>query len=341
LLENRLSRGAFLADRLEAVMLIAGQLAVSLENALLYENLEQRVREKTRELSQAQAGLVTAARHAGMAEIATNVLHNVGNILNSVNVSAELVRGRLRHSKGRGLSRAVQLMAEHAADLGDYLTRDARGKLLPGYLNELAQALARERQDMADELENLTRSIDHIKDVVATQQSHAVRSNMAEPVQLCELVEDALRITADSLWRSQIAVTREFAQVPVARLDRARVLQILVNLISNARDAIEAKPTGGHRIALRVGMAGESALRVVVEDEGEGVPAEHLTRIFAHGFTTRKSGHGFGLHSCALAAQQMGGTLTAHSDGPGRGATFTLELPIETAGGAPVPAPCA
>jgi two-component system, NtrC family, sensor kinase len=107
------------------------------------------------------------------------------------------------------------------------------------------------------------------------------------------------------------------------------VLQILVNLISNASHALENAPGEANQITLTVDAAGGSNLRVSVRDEGEGIPAQNLTRIFAHGFTTRKSGHGFGLHSCALAARQMGGTLTAHSDGPGRGATFTLELPME------------
>ena len=330
LLENQLSRGAFLADRLDAVLLIAGQLAVSLENALLYEKLEQRVHEQTQQLREAQAELVAAARNAGMAEIATNVLHNVGNVLNSVNVSAGLVSNTLRSSRAQGLSQAVRLMTEHKADLGDFLVGDDRGRMLPEYLGMLAQALAEEQQGMADELQHLTRSIDHIKDVVATQQSYAVRSSFVEPIQICDLVEDALRLNGDSLASNHITVAKEFAKVPVLRLDRARVLQILVNLVSNARNAMEGAAAGSKLLTLRVAMGGESFLRVSVRDEGEGIAAENLTRIFAHGFTTRKTGHGFGLHSCALAARQMGGNLTAHSEGTGHGATFTLELPVET-----------
>jgi len=335
LLENQLSRGAFLADRLDAVMLIAGQLAVSLENALLYEKLEQRVHEQTQQLREAQAELVAAARGAGMAEIATNVLHNVGNILNSVNVSADLVSNTLRGSKAQGLAQAVRLMTEHKADLINFLVRDERGRMLPEYLGMLAQALAEEQQGMADELQHLTRSIDHIKDVVATQQSYAVRSSFVEPIQIRDLVEDALRLNGASLASSRITVAKEFAQVPVLRLDRARVLQILVNLISNARNAMEGAATGSKLLSLRVAMDGQSFLRVSVRDEGEGIAADNLTRIFSHGFTTRKTGHGFGLHSCALAARQMGGNLTAHSEGMGHGATFTLELPVETLEGAP------
>jgi len=291
------------------------------------ENLELRVQE----LHQTQSELVATARQAGMAEMATNVLHNVGNILNSVNVSADLVGSTLRTSRAPGLMRAVQLMDAHAADLGNFLTRDDKGKLLPGYLSGIAHALAQEQQDMVKELGHLTRSIDHIKDVVATQQSYAGVSSVIVPVQICDLAEDALRMNGGALARHQVTVVKEFAEVPVVRLDRARVLQILVNLISNAKNAMAGMTGGAHRITLRVDVAAGSSLRVSVKDEGEGITEENLTRIFAHGFTTRKAGHGFGLHSCALAARQMGGALTAHSDGPGKGATFTLELPINAA----------
>jgi signal transduction histidine kinase len=106
------------------------------------------------------------------------------------------------------------------------------------------------------------------------------------------------------------------------------VLQILVNLISNATRAMEAVTDRPRRLTLRLQASGAS-LRVCVRDDGEGISPENLTRIFAHGFTTRKTGHGFGLHSCALAARQMGGILTAQSEGPGKGATFTLEFPVD------------
>src|SRR6185369_9978389 len=242
--------------------------------------------------------------------------------------SAGLVTNVLRGSRAQAVSRAVQLMHDHAGNLGDFLTRDDKGRKLPAYLYRVSQALALEQQHMLAELVHLTRSIDHIRDVVATQQSHAVGTSLIEAAQICDLAEDALRMSGDALARGQVTVVREFAQVPVARLDRARVLQILVNLISNATAAMENPAPGPRTMTLRVDLAGASRLRVSLIDQGEGIPPENLTRIFAHGFTTRKAGHGFGLHSCALAAQQMGGTLAAHSDGHGKGATFTLELPV-------------
>ena len=313
-----------------AVRVIRSHAVINRVNGELH-SANERLERRGQELHQTQSELVATARQAGKAEMATNVLHNVGNILNSVNVSADLVSRRLSTSRASGLMRAVQLMDENAADLGDFLTLDDKGKLLPGYLRGIAHALAQEQQGMAQELERLTRSVDHIADVVTRQQSNAGGGIfLVEPLQICDLVEDALRMNSDSLARHRITVVKEFAQVPVMRLDQTQVLQILVNLISNAKNAMTGVAGGSHQITLRVDVVAGSSLRISVKDEGEGIPEENLARIFAHGFTTRKAGHGFGLHSCALAARQMGGALTAHSDGPGQGATFTLELPINT-----------
>jgi NO-binding membrane sensor protein with MHYT domain len=302
----------------------------ALNNARLARALEK----ITLELKEAQGELLTNARQAGMAEIANNVLHNIGNVLNSVNVSAGLIGNRVRDSKTQGLAKAVQLMNEHAADLGDFFTRDEKGKTLPGYLNKIVAALADEKQSIAQELDSLTKSIDHIKDIVATQQSYSGATSLTEAVQINDLMEDALRMNTASITRHKITVLKDFADMPLLLLDRHLVLQILVNLIGNAKHAMDAVPDRSHQITLRVRVAepvdGER-LSIRVEDDGEGIAPENMTRLFAHGFTTRKNGHGFGLHSCALAAKEMLGTITAHSDGLGKGAAFTLDLPVNRA----------
>ncbi|HEV7914136.1 MAG TPA: sensor histidine kinase, partial [Albitalea sp.] len=290
---------------------------------------------QAREQQAAQRQLLENARQAGMAEIATNVLHNVGNVLNSVNVSAELIAGKVRDSEAAGLERAVKLLDQHAADIGNYLTLDPRGRLLPGYLAQLVLALAEERRSIADELAVLTKSVKHIKEIVATQQSYAGPSSLVESVQLCDLIEDALRIDAGAVSGRDVVVMRRFSRVPELMLDKHRVLLILVNLIGNARHAMQRVPGVHHELGLAVNVVGDSTLQVIVSDTGEGIASDNLTRIFAHGFTSKKDGHGFGLHSCVLAAREMGGTLKAHSDGPGLGAVFTLELPLRTAATTP------
>ncbi|HVZ45077.1 MAG TPA: AAA family ATPase [Ramlibacter sp.] len=330
LLENRQGRAAFNAKRLDAVMLVAGQLAVSLANALLYENLEERVRSRTRELEHTQAQLVDTARRAGKAEIAANVLHNVGNILNSINVSASVVRRTIGESRSQGLAQAVDLLAEHARDLGRFFESDPRGKVFLQYLRGLVEALRTERQEALADLDRVIRSVEHISYVVATQQSHTGPSSLLETALPQALTEEALRMSAPALSRSGARVERRYEEVSPLPLDKPRLLQVLVNLITNAAQALQAVPESSRVLTLRTAIVSDEAgrrLLIAVEDAGEGISAENLKLLFAHGFTTRKEGHGFGLHSSALAAMEMGGRLVAHSDGPGRGAIFTLELP--------------
>jgi len=283
------------------------------------------------ELQEAQSELMATARKAGMAEIATNVLHNVGNVLNSVNISAGVLLGLVRDSKVQGVFRTVQLLNEHANDIGEYLTRDAKGMLLPGYLDKLAGALTEERQTILAELTELTKRVDHIKDIVATQQSFAGTASVIEPVRIDDLFKEALRINEEMIERHKVTVIQEVAELPMLPIDKGRVLQILINLTRNAAHAMGAGDSmhgATRRLTLSAEQTEPGKLRLSVADEGEGISPENLTRIFSHGFTTSRSGRGFGLHSCALAAKEMGGTLTATSPGVGKGATFILELPI-------------
>jgi PAS domain S-box-containing protein len=282
------------------------------------------------EMARLNRELVDASRQAGMAEIATGVLHNVGNVLNSVNVSTTLVLERLKKSKASSLGKSVALLREHRGHLGEFLTTDPKGSKLPGFLEALAGHLAGEQAALVQEMQSLQQNVDHIKQIVAMQQAFAKVSGVLEPVSLRSLVEDALQMAATGLQRHQIEIFREFADVPPVLTDRHKVLQILVNLISNAKHALEARPEG-RRLTLRVSRDDDQSVRVEVADNGAGIARENLTRIFQHGFTTKKQGHGFGLHSGANAAQELGGSLTAHSDGPGHGASFTLNLPVQPA----------
>jgi PAS domain S-box-containing protein len=283
------------------------------------------------ELQTAHAQLLEASRQGGMAEVATNVLHNVGNVLNSVNVSATVVADSLRKSKVVGLGRLVGLLREHEHDLGTFISSDPRGRQLPLYLAQLAEHLQADQQASLKELDLLRSHIEHIREIVTMQQTYAKVSAIKELVRVSDLVEDSLRLNLGALTRHGVELVREFQDLPPLRLEKHKVLQILVNLISNAKYACDDVPGDDKRLILRVGTRSETGrVYIAVNDNGVGIPKENLTRIFNHGFTTRASGHGFGLHGSALAAREMGGSLTVHSDGPGTGATFTLELPLQT-----------
>ena len=278
------------------------------------------------ELERVHRQLLDASRLAGMAEVATNVLHNVGNVLNSVNVSASRVGERLRKSKAAGLAKVASLLSEHAADLATFIANDERGKRLPAYLSQLAEQLGADQTIALEELAALQTHIEHIKETVAMQQSYAKLCGVTETVSVTALVEDCLRMNTGALTRHGVSVTREIAEMAPITVDKHKVLQILVNLVRNAKYACDESGRPDRRVSVRVADGG-TTVRVSVIDNGVGITAADMPRLFSHGFTTRKSGHGFGLHSAALAARELGGTLTAQSDGPGRGATFILELP--------------
>jgi signal transduction histidine kinase len=277
------------------------------------------------ELERTHQQLVEASRQRGMAEVATNVLHNVGNVLNSVNVSASLVTDSIKSAPGASMARVAALLREHESDLGSYITSDPKGRHIPALLEELAQGWLARQEVVVKELESLRTNIDHIKEIVAMQQSHARVKSAPEMVSIGDLVEESLRMNASGLVKDHVRIVREFEPVAPVSVEKHKVLQILINLVRNAKHACEGLADDKKRMTLRIAEL-DGRIRVSVSDNGAGIAAENLTRIFSHGFTTRKDGHGFGLHSGALAAAELGGSLSAHSDGPGRGATFTLEF---------------
>jgi PAS domain S-box-containing protein len=292
--------------------------------AVIEDITERRLAEQ--ELERVHKQLLVASRQAGMAEVATNVLHNVGNVLNSVNVSASIVSERIRKSKCTGLARVAALLREHAPDPSAFLT-GPQGRHLPVYLQELSAELIAERDVAIEELSLLRGNVEHINEIVAMQQSYAHRGGVVGMVDICTLVEDSLRMNEGAISRHGITLVRDFQEVPQIMVDKHKVLQILVNVIRNAKYACDESKSAEKRVTVRV-RASNGTMRIGVTDTGCGIPPENLERIFSHGFTTRKDGHGFGLHSCALAAKDLGGSLLAESAGPGQGATFTLTLPL-------------
>ncbi len=292
-----------------------------------HENITARVLAEA-ELEKSLRSLLENSRQAGMAEVATSVLHNVGNVLNSVNVASSLLAERLRKSKLTSLSKVGDLLRLHGDDLPGFLTDDPKGRQLPGFLIKLAAHVTLERESALKELAQLQDHIEHIKDIVNMQQGYAKVSGVPERLLVSELVEDALKLNSSSLARHDILVIRDYQNIPPVTLERHKILQILVNLVRNAKQACEEAGPAEKRITLGVSSA-DGRVSFVVSDNGGGIAPENITRIFAHGFTTKPGGHGFGLHSAALAAGEMGGSLTVRSDGAGRGATFILELPVQ------------
>ena len=286
------------------------------------------IKESEAKLTELHRQYVDASREAGMAEVATSVLHNVGNVLNSVNISHSFIAERLQQSSISYVEKMAGMLKEHSENLAGFFNEDERGRKLPELIGKLAHRLMEERNVLLKEVRLLGQNIDHIKDIVTVQQSYAHAGGVWEVLPLADLVEDALRFNSLALQRHNVAVVREIEKITPFQIDKHKVLQILVNLVSNAKHALDGKDFADKQLKIKLTREGDTAVLSVI-DKGVGIAPENMSKIFSHGFTTKKDGHGFGLHSAALAAQQLGGRLTAHSDGPNLGATFTLELPID------------
>jgi two-component system, NtrC family, sensor kinase len=271
--------------------------------------------------------MVVTARQAGMADIATGVLHNVGNVLNSVNISAGVLLDKVIGSKGVRVQDVAQLLADNEANLPAFFASDERGKRLPGYLVKLADSLTSERKAMTGEVRELIENVTHIKQIIAQQQSLSKLGGLNEIFPLAKVVEDAEKFLHSTTLKREVHLTLALDKVEPILIDRQKVLQIVVNLIKNAIEAVEGINDRPRAVGVSLRDTGSGHQTIVVRDNGCGIPPERLKKMFTHGFTTKKTGHGFGLHSCVNLAREMGGDLTVASDGEGLGASFTLTLP--------------
>ncbi len=278
-------------------------------------------------LEKSRIALVETARTAGMSEIATGILHNVGNTLNSVGVASKMVEKGVTELQVEGLDKVVGMLEAHADDLSVFISEDPRGQKLVPLLRALSERLAQGRRRTQEELVGLAEGLEHIRSLVASQQEFATRTTVVQVCRISDLLDKAVEITEQaSNEDTSLIIERDFADLPGFPTDRSKLLGLLVNLVQNARQAIERRSP--ETPTLRLHLTGHSVggLRIEVTDNGEGIAPDNLETIFEHGFTTKSDGHGFGLHSAANSAVELGGSLTATSGGSGQGATFVLEL---------------
>ncbi len=315
--------------RESGMVLVENGLAIAMRG--IFQDITQH-KTDAENLDKLNRQLIETSRQAGMADVATGVLHNVGNVLNSVSVAANVVSDRLRRSRVANLRRAAGMLREQNGHLVEFLTNDPKGKLLPEYFGTVAEQLTSEQTELLAEMNSVGQHIEHIKEIVAMQQNYAKVSGVYENLSPAELIEDALRLNLAAFERHRIELVREFdMNAPKVCVDRHKVLQILINLLRNAKHAMEEVNDHERRMIIRVSSTSPDRVKISVIDNGIGIAPENLNRIFNHGFTTKKDGHGFGLHSGANAAKEMGGSLTGRSAGPDKGAEFTLELPTAPA----------
>ncbi|MCA9499863.1 MAG: ATP-binding protein [Nitrospirales bacterium] len=270
-----------------------------------------------------------------MADVASTVLHNVGNVLNSVNVAVHVIHELINQSSVILVHRIAELLKGHEESWETFLTQDPKGKRIPPAIIQLGNHLIEEQQTVLKELEGLVRNINHVKHIILSHQTMAKSRSISETLSVVELLDQAVELSfhpGDAKW---LRIQRDYQAVPAVVTDRHQLLQILVNLLRNAKQAMQLQGGVDHLLIIRVEgrMEDELSVAIIIQDTGMGIAPEHLGRMFTRGFTTKPDGNGIGLHSSMVTIHRMGGSLKAHSDGLGAGATLTLILPVEVGAG--------
>lgn len=300
------------------------------ENKRLNEELSRKMDEIEsiiEQLKKAEAELVEKSQKAGMAEIAAGVLHNVANVLSSVNSSNSFIMDTAKNSKVEGLIKANELLRDHIDHLDQFIFKDPRGKKLLDYYLKLEEPLRKEREDIVSQSERLDQKISIINDVITAQQSHAGSFKNTTETSLTEIVEDTLSLQDDLVDQYKLNITKELkAETPVIA-QRSKLIHVLVNFIKNAGESMENNHPEDKNLVIK---SWEDFYKVYlsISDNGKGIKGENLDKIFSHKYTTKKKGHGFGLHSSANYMKEMGGKIEVQSEGKGKGTTFTLVFPI-------------
>lgn len=294
--------------------------------AEVYNRMADNLKESRDQLEKAHSELVESSRLAGMAEIASGVMHNVNNVLTSINIASTMVTESVKHSKAANLGKVVSLLREHEADLGQFLTQDPKGQQAYNYLGALSEHLVKEQEALLKELAQIQDGTKHIEEIVHAQQNFAKLSGHVEKLNVAEVIADALKMSVTG--KNGLQIVKDVPDDMMVTVEKHKVLQILVNLMRNAKQACDASPAETKTLTIRATNGGDF-VHLAVSDNGIGIDPQNMSRMFSHGFTTKKDGHGFGLHSSAAAAKQLGGLLRVNSDGLGKGATFTLDLPIK------------
>jgi signal transduction histidine kinase len=264
-----------------------------------------------------------------MAEIAIGLMHNVGNLLNSVNVSSDRIRELVQRAPLEGLGKLRALLDAHQDHLPEFFAHDPRAKLVGQYLEKIAEELRGGLRCIEGEAGELQNRVSLIRETIATLQAYAREGRDAlpsQPIEIAQTIETALKLQEGNLVRQRVEIVRDLSDVPPLIARQAELVHVFMNLIKNAVEAMRSTPPEARRLTVQLRVE-DGFIRVRFTDAGEGITRENAPRIFTYGFTTKPDGHGFGLHTCANHVRQMGGTIQAESEGPNRGASFVLSFP--------------
>ncbi len=291
-------------------------------------HLEELVRKRTAELEKIHSELLESAHRAGMAQIASEVLHSIGNVLTSVKTSIHLMFQAAHSTNISGLIKANALLRENIYNLEAFILNNPKGKKLLEYYLTIEDEIILEYNTYQGHLTRLDEKVKVIEDVVSVQQNYANAVALTDKYDLAKIINDAITIQADALADQNIEVIKHFEDIPDVSIQKNKTIHILISLIQNAKESIIEERTGERSITISMYIE-KNHVYIKIHDTGKGISPENTEKIFAHGFTTRKDQHGFGLHTSANYMAQMGGEIWAESQGDGRGATFILKFQVD------------
>ncbi|MEO5970686.1 MAG: ATP-binding protein [Bdellovibrionia bacterium] len=289
-------------------------------------NLERTVDERTKQLRAVQQSALENAHMAGMAEIATGVLHNIGNTINTVNIANEVLIESINASEISTIIQASNIMSGHRDNLLEFITHDPKGILLLNLFMEAGKVFEQEQKSLLREALALQQGLTVVKEAIAMQQDYAGTGLHQEEIQIPSFLEDVLRLEAASFDHHKVEVRKDLSDTGPVVIQKNKLLNVVINLFRNAREAMEDLPESDRVLTIRTFEEGEY-IAIEVKDMGVGMDSKILKMLFTQGFTSKKNGHGFGLHSAANAMAELGGSIKADSPGPGKGAQFTILLP--------------
>ncbi len=290
------------------------------------EKTENKLKASSMALLNTQDELAKTAHQAGMSEIATGTLHNIGNILNSIKTSAYVIKEIKNNSVLSDLKRANELLKKNMDALESFVLENPKGVKLMAYYMKIEEGINKEEGSIQQHVSRLVTMIDTITGIIAAQQGYGSKNGEAQETVLSDVMEDALTMQAGTIERYKIKIVKDFNNTPGIPAHKTMLLHILINLIRNARDAMLRTPINERKLDLKI-ESDEQATYIKVRDTGHGITEDNKRKIFSHGFTTKEGGHGFGLHSCVSYMNEMGGSILADSEGQDKGATFILKFP--------------
>ena len=305
------------------------QAVAIIEDITAQREAEQTIKQQQLQLRESE---IQNAHMAGKSEIATGVLHNIGNVLNSANVGLETILQKFDKSVLENLYKANNLLIQNRSRIAEFFTTDPKGQKLIDFYVELGEATKAEIIGQKFEAQELMKKLQLIKDIINTQQTYAKgRAEFKERTSLVEVMENALLMQANSLSGHEIKVVKKFSNVPSVLAQKSKLIHVILNLMKNAKESMGTIDSREKILTLEIGKNEKGNIFFKISDTGAGISPENITRIFSHGFTTKNTGHGFGLHFCANSATEMGAVIHAASEGIGKGASFTVEFNEATA----------